>query len=131
MYGYNSSPYFNQVKDNWENFYVLGMTLEWCPSNAVGTQNVQNGTPQSVMGPFLFSDDPDNYSQNAYDDTARINRPSYELKQFDKSWKIRRPNLNLYTNGKLPAADTSASNPYYALIDTNPFVGASLGMSFK
>lgn len=42
VYGYNSSPYFNQVKDNWENFYVLGMCIEWCPSNAVGTQNAQN-----------------------------------------------------------------------------------------
>ena len=119
------------MKDNWENFYVLGMTLNWCPSNAVGTQNTQNVAPQSIMGPFLFSDDPDNYSQNAYTDDQRINRPSYELKTFDRPFKLHRSNLNLYTNGKLPAADTSASDPYFNMLSGFPFVQASVGMSFK
>lgn len=82
------------------------------------------------MGPFLFSDDPDNYSQNAYTDDMRINRPNYELMEWDRKFKIKRSNLNLYTNGKLPAADTSASNPYFGMLDSNPFVQASLGMRF-
>ena len=74
------------------------------------------------MGPFLFSDDPDNYSQNSYTDIQRINRPSYELRQFGRPFKIHRSNLNLYTNGKLPAADTSATDPYFSMLDSNPFV---------
>jgi hypothetical protein len=67
-FGYNSSTIFNQVRENFENFYVMGMTVEWCPTSLRGFAPVQNASPQGVVGPFLWSDDPDNYSQNAYND---------------------------------------------------------------
>ncbi len=56
------------MRANFENFYVLGVSVDWCPSNIRGVTMDLNQQPQGVVGPFLFSDDPDNYSQNSYTD---------------------------------------------------------------
>ena len=73
VYGYNSGSYFAAVKPNWEFFYVDSMTIEWCPSNLVGTFGSTTGNfTQQSLGPFVFTDDPDTYSQNGDTLDARL-----------------------------------------------------------
>jgi len=36
VYGYDQTTLFSQMKANFENFYVLGVTVDWCPSNLRG-----------------------------------------------------------------------------------------------
>lgn len=73
VYGYNGTSYFQACKSQWEFFYVDSMTLEWCPSNLVGTygSTTQNFTQQS-LGPFVLTDDPDTYTQNGDTLDARL-----------------------------------------------------------
>lgn len=68
VYGYDQTTLFTQMRANFENFYVLGVTVDWCPSNIRGVTMDLNQQPQGVVGPYLFSDDPDNYSQNNFTD---------------------------------------------------------------
>jgi len=97
------------MRANFENFYVMGVSVKWCPSSIRGIAGQQNASPQGVVGPFLWSDDPDNYSQNAYTDDQRINLPTCELKDASKPFEMYRSNAAIYSNGKIPAADCSAT----------------------
>jgi hypothetical protein len=97
------------MRSSFENFYVMGVSVEWCPTSIRGYAPAQNASPQGVVGPFLWSDDPDNYSQNAYTDDQRVNLPTYELKDASRPFKVYRSNAMIYSNGKIPAADCSAT----------------------
>jgi len=90
-----------------------------------------NQKPQGVVGPFLFTDDPDTYSQNGYSDDDRVCCPTYILKDAHRPFKIHRSNANLYQNGKLSVADTSVSQPYYSQGAANPLALGSLAFSLK
>lgn len=42
-----------------------------------------------------------------------------------------RSNASIYSNGKITAADCSASQPYFDIQQSNPLVAASLAFSLK
>jgi hypothetical protein len=105
------------------------MTLEWCPSNIVGTfgSTTANFTQQS-LGPFIFTDDPDTYSQNGDSLAARLQKPSFITKPVLSPWKITRSNAKLYGAGVLAQGDTAKTNPMFDQISNHPLAGASLGL---
>jgi hypothetical protein len=105
------------------------MTVEWCPSNLVGTFGSTTGNfTQQSLGPFVFTDDPDTYSQNGDSLDARLQKPSFTMKPVLTPWKIKRDNRKLYGAGVLSPGDTGASNPMYSQITGNPLAAASLGL---
>jgi hypothetical protein len=78
------------------------MTLEWCPSNLVGTfgSTTANFTQQAI-GPFVLTDDPDTYSQNGDSLDARLQKPTFMMKPVMQPWKVTRSNAKLYGAGVL------------------------------
>lgn len=92
VYGHNGSTYFQDEKRHWEFFYIDRMEVEWCPSNLVGTfGSTTTNFSQQSLGPFLFSDAPDLYSQNGDSLDARLQRPTFKPYPVLQRWKIVRP----------------------------------------
>ena len=89
VYGYNSTTLWGNMKDNWEFFFVKGMTLEWVPSNLVAVQIAASvADPKSMCNPFLVTDDPDTYSQVGDTTQAKLMKPTFQMKPFQRPWKI-------------------------------------------
>lgn len=129
VYGHNSSSLFLNMKRNWEFFYVDAMCVEWCPNNIVGTfGSTTTNFTQQALGPFVFSDDPDTYSQNGDSLDTRLQKPTFTLKPVMTPWKMHRDNRQLYGAGVLSPGDTAQANPMYGQIAQHPLAAASLGL---
>jgi len=129
VYGHNGSTYFQDEKRHWEFFYIDRMEVEWCPSNLVGTfGSTTTNFSQQSLGPFLFSDAPDLYSQNGDSLDARLQRPTFKPYPVLQRWKIVRPLQALYGAGALSPGNTSMTNPMYSQSTLFPLAAGSLGL---
>jgi hypothetical protein len=105
------------------------MEVTWCPSNLVGTfGSTTTNFTQQALGPFVFSDCPDLYSQNGDSLDARLQRPTFFTKPVLTPWKIVRPMSGLYGAGALSPGDTSKTNPMYGQSTLFPLAAGSLGL---
>ena len=129
VYGHNGATYFQDEKRHWEFFYIDKMEVSWCPSNLVGTfGSTTTNFTQQALGPFVFSDCPDLYSQNGDSLDARLQRPTFFTKPVLTPWKIVRPMSGLYGAGALSPGDTSKTNPMYGQSTLFPLAAGSLGL---
>lgn len=98
VYGYNSATLWANMRNNWEFFFVKGVTIEWNPSNLVAVQitGSTSSDPKSMCNPFLITDDPDTYSQVGQATEAKLMKPSFKMMPFQRPWKIQRHNAALY-----------------------------------
>jgi len=115
VYGYNSATLWANMRNNWEFFFVKGVTIEWNPSNLMAVQiSGSLDDPKSMCNPFLITDDPDTYSQVGQPTEQKLMKPSFRMMPFFRPWKIQRNNAALYQQGKISPGDTTATDPMYS-----------------